>query len=284
MPSITEDWLKDKMEEVMGEPVVVDNLENEKDPKGLLSKVFTATVTLQKTRQTLELFIKAAPESQDMVEFVTDQNLDKLELQFYREIVPDLAAFEKKVSGRSVVEKIIPTFIAGNSGDFYLIMENLCSRQFEVKDCNSGIEVENMKTLVQTLASFHAATMAMERDRVEKEKNWSWRSQYSHLSTFLDTLADNPMVATLVQDTLEMLDKKYSEYKGSEIEAWLTHYSKASTSYYYISFCYTWTKLKLQLGLISCKSIWVISLSHSKNMLVLVKIAILQSLSFFILE
>ena len=255
MPSITEDWLKDKMEEVMGEPVVVDNLENEKDPKGLLSKVFTATVTLQKTRQTLELFIKAAPESQDMVEFVTDQNLDKLELQFYREIVPDLAAFEKKVSGRSVVEKIIPTFIAGNSGDFYLIMENLCSRQFEVKDCNSGIEVENMKTLVQTLASFHAATMAMERDRVEKEKNWSWRSQYSHLSTFLDTLADNPMVATLVQDTLEMLDKNYSEYKGSEIEAWLTHYSKASTSYYYISFCYTWTKLKLQVDLISCKSI-----------------------------
>ena len=136
MPSITKAWLKEKMEKVMEEPVMVECLKKDEDPKGLLSRVFTATVTLQRTGRTLELFIKAASESQDMVEFVKEQNLDKLELQFYQEIVPDLTTFEKKVSRSSVVEEIVPNLVAGNSGDFYFIMENLCSRQFELRDCN----------------------------------------------------------------------------------------------------------------------------------------------------
>ena len=55
-----------------------------------------------------------------MTDFVTQQNLDKLELQFYQEIVPDLVAFEKKISGSSKVEQLFPKLFAGRM--FFLLI------------------------------------------------------------------------------------------------------------------------------------------------------------------
>ena len=226
MPEITRDWVKEKMEQVVGEAVVVTRLEKEENPAGFLSTVFYVTIEVESTGEQKELFVKAAHEDKDMAQYVVEQSLDKLEIQFYQEIVPDLIKFEIDMSGRSEVEKMVPKFYTGGSGDSYLILENLCSKKFQIINANEGLNEKEMDTLVKTLAEFHSATIAMGRSRCLKDANWNWRSAYQHLSSSLDKLDDDPMIMEEVNGTINRLRKKFKEFQDSELESKLLSYSK----------------------------------------------------------
>ena len=70
-------------------------------------------------------------------------------------------------------------------------------------------------------------------------------------------------------------------YKIGEVICRAEHSRHSDSFTYLLKFFICFYMIEINLKVDSMKKcIWVISLSHSKNMLVLVKIAILQSLSF----
>ena len=92
--------------------------------------------------------------------------MDLLELTFYQNILPALVQFEKESTGQeSELAQCFPKFYAGESmridestkqadsqGDFYLILENVCSRQFKLADCNVGLDLETASLMVKKVS------------------------------------------------------------------------------------------------------------------------------------
>ena len=86
--------------------------------------------------------------------------MDLLELTFYQKILPALIQFEtENTKQESELAKCFPKFYAGHSqskdqaasgdGDFYLILENVCSRHFKLADCNLGLDIDTASLMVK---------------------------------------------------------------------------------------------------------------------------------------
>ena len=106
---------------------------------------------IYKSEEPLELFIKAPTEEKDTNEFVMGSGMDTLEMEFYKNILPTFVQFEEKLTGRSELRNLFPKFYDGEckDGDFYLILENLCKKNFSLVKCNTGLDWKQMKALVQ---------------------------------------------------------------------------------------------------------------------------------------
>ena len=77
--------------------------------------------------------------------------MDTLELEFYKNILPSLVQFEKKLVGSSQLEDLFPKFYGGEckNSDFHLILENLCKKNFKLIDCDEGLSKRQMESLVK---------------------------------------------------------------------------------------------------------------------------------------
>jgi hypothetical protein len=80
----------------------------------------------------LLIFIKITLPSDDPFQsFINHYNIDVVEVNAYQDILPTLAHFEYKQTGKSLVGNIIPKFFAGGcnldneSMGFFLILEDL---------------------------------------------------------------------------------------------------------------------------------------------------------------
>ena len=106
---------------------------------------------MYKSEEPLELFIKAPTEEKDTNEFVMGSGMDTLEMEFYKNILPTFVQFEEKLTGRSELRNLFPKFYDGEckDGDFYLILENLCKKNFSLVKCNTGLDWKQMEALVQ---------------------------------------------------------------------------------------------------------------------------------------
>ena len=105
-----------------------------------------------KSAEPLELFIKAPRAlNDDINDFVMNSGMDKLEMDFYQNILPTFVQFEEKLTGRSELRNLFPKFYDGEckEGDFYLILENLCKKNFSLVDYNAGLAWKQMEALVQ---------------------------------------------------------------------------------------------------------------------------------------
>ena len=164
-----QEWLKLTLDQALGSQVRIVSLVKEENPTGFLSQVYYASVlteevleaTFKRTESItllvfqsgdiLELFIKSTTDDGETNEFVTGSGLDTLEMEFYKNILPTLVQFEKKLVGYSELEKTFPKFYGGecSDGDFYLILENLCQRNFKLNDCDAGLDRRRLESLVQ---------------------------------------------------------------------------------------------------------------------------------------
>ena len=122
-------------------------------PTGYLSNVFTAVIHHGPDQEKLELFIKAAHEDQERSSFVSENGMDVLELTFYQNILPLLTKFETSQTRQeeSDLLRCFPRFYAGHceDGDFYLILENVCSRHFRLAHCNSGLDQHTAELMLE---------------------------------------------------------------------------------------------------------------------------------------
>lgn len=77
--------------------------------------------------------------------------MDILEMDFYKNILPTFVQFEEQLAGKSELRNLFPKFYDGEcqDGDFYLILENLCKKDFSLVDCNTGLDLKQMEALVQ---------------------------------------------------------------------------------------------------------------------------------------
>ena len=137
--------------ERLGSDLEIVSLVRDDQPTGYLSNVYTATV--KQSDEELHLFIKAAHEDKQRAEFVTDSGMDKIELSFYRDILPSLIKFEEEKTGQSVLTTMFPKFYAGDTGDFYLILENVCHRGFKLEDCNKGLNEDQADLMVKQVSN-----------------------------------------------------------------------------------------------------------------------------------
>ena len=99
----------------------------------------------------MELFIKSPIDDGETNEFVTGSGMDTLEMEFYKNILPTLVEFERKLVGYSELQEMFPKFYAGEcgNGDFYLILENLCKKSFKLNDCDEGLDSRRLENLVE---------------------------------------------------------------------------------------------------------------------------------------
>ena len=173
MKEITKAWLLEVLKTTFDAPIdVVSLVKDDEQPTGYLSNVYFSSITYGPNKQTQELFIKASCDNPELRSYVLDNSLDKLELTFYRDILPLLTNFEADRTGEpSQLQNFIPKFFAGSYGeDSFLILENLAKRGFKLVDCNQGLELDTAKVMMERVKIIQSIKL------FSRYKHFSWLS------------------------------------------------------------------------------------------------------------
>ncbi|XP_043260205.1 uncharacterized protein LOC122401857 [Colletes gigas] len=131
--------------------------------KGLnfLSDLFVATIKYtvtsknekSKSKRSTDVIIKMEPMSEFSRYLVRKQDLFISELIVLRDVVPKI----KKLVGRSIG----PQLWYCSANPKVLIMENLITRKFLIKDRQKGLSLEHCVRVIELLAKFHAGSVAV---------------------------------------------------------------------------------------------------------------------------
>ena len=99
---------------------------------------------------------------------IIGSNMDVTEIDSYRKLFADLAAFELKQSGQASISSLLPKLYAAEvdlskERRGYFIMLDDVSPEYVMVDYNKGLSLEQLVASLEGLAHFHAACYAFKQ-------------------------------------------------------------------------------------------------------------------------
>ncbi|XP_076763133.1 uncharacterized protein LOC143430643 [Xylocopa sonorina] len=128
--------------------------------KGLnfLSELYAVSVIYNskkdaKTERTFDLFIKTEPLDNMSLDYLRERNYFSLELRFALEVLPRITKLIHRQLG--------PHLFHGTLQPPVLIMENLKTQGYVLKDRQKGVSLEHCRLVVENIAKMHAGSVAI---------------------------------------------------------------------------------------------------------------------------
>lgn len=162
----------DDVRELIIEPdVEIDSLDEEEPGSGrgdnytsMLYRVRAKGRKLLKNGEWIDyecaIIYKILPESKKRREAFKSELLFRNEVAFYKHVWPALNRLQS--NGRRVFSAV-PKIYAAKAN--LIAMEDLRERGFQMADRRKGLEVENLKQVLKTLAGFHALSLTLKESR-----------------------------------------------------------------------------------------------------------------------
>lgn len=116
---------------------------------------YTVTSKNEKTKseRLADVIIKIEPLNEVSRDMVRQQDMFVTELKVLRDVLPRIKEF---VGGQ-----VGPRLFYGSENPRALIMENLATRKFVMKDRQKGLSFEHCRMVVEQIAKFHAGSVAV---------------------------------------------------------------------------------------------------------------------------
>ncbi|XP_012285643.1 uncharacterized protein LOC105702567 [Orussus abietinus] len=173
----------------------------------LLSELFRVSLRYSRTseghdrkqiEETINFIVKLEPATIGAgLKLIRDQELFSNELKVLRYVLPRIEKF--------VEQKLGPTLLYGSENPMLIVMEDLGTRGFALKNRQKGLSMAHTVMTIETIAKFHAGSVALYEEEPDLIRSFKRGviSEKSHANIF-----------RLMEISLEKLSETWPEYGG----------------------------------------------------------------------
>ncbi len=137
--------------------------------------------------------------------------MDVTEIESYGTLFNDLEQFEMEQTGKSNIRSILPEMISAeyvndptSERAFYLLLKDL-SPEFQMRDFNQGLSLEEVCCSLRALAQYHATAFAF-----GKVKGFQFGEKYSFLSDFFNNFLTDPGLQDFMASNMDLVQRDLS--------------------------------------------------------------------------